>query len=139
MRTCTTCGIDKEEEEFHYSYKKKGLRRSICRTCMSKYQREHKPQRRANANASNKRLRQEVLMYYSHGLMKCNCCGESQNRFLCMDHINNDGAKHRAKIGKSNLYKDLKSKGYPTGFQVLCFNCNCGKAYNHGVCPHEEI
>ncbi len=24
----------------------------------------------------------------------------------------------------------------PEGFQVLCWNCNLGKYYNGGVCPH---
>jgi hypothetical protein len=24
------------------------------------------------------------------------------------------------------------------GFQVLCWNCNCGRAFNNGICPHVE-
>ncbi len=28
-------------------------------------------------------------------------------------------------------------EGYPTGFRVLCHNCNCALAY-YGSCPHER-
>jgi hypothetical protein len=54
--------------------------------------------------------------------------------------MQNDGAEHRKQIGKStNIYRWLIREKYPTGFQVLCFNCNCGKAFNKGTCPHEEM
>ena len=34
------------------------------------------------------------------------------------------------------IYIWLKNNNFPEGFQVLCFNCNCGKARNKGICPH---
>lgn len=35
------------------------------------------------------------------------------------------------------LFAYLKRAGYPPGYQVLCFNCNCGRAKRGGVCPHK--
>jgi len=83
------------------------------------------------------RLRMKVLNHYSTPLPKCACCGESILEFLTIDHINNDGAKHRKKIGGSHsIYRWLVKNNFPEGFQVLCLNCNCGKQMSGGVCPH---
>lgn len=69
----------------------------------------------------------------------CRCCGETNIFFLTLDHVNSDGAEHRRETGGvtgKNLAWWLKKHDYPAGFQVLCFNCNCGRARNGGVCPH---
>lgn len=90
------------------------------------------------------RLRHEVIMAY--GGYRCACCGEAEPKFLGIDHSNNDGAKHRRSMGFLNrngrdgsggpTWKWLKDNKYPSGFQVLCMNCNFGKARNGGICPH---
>ncbi len=81
--------------------------------------------------------RLEVLSAYGG---KCACCGETQPEFLTIDHINNDGAKHRREIGAggTSLYGWLKKNKYPKdGFQLLCWNCNCAKRTS-GSCPHNQ-
>jgi len=78
------------------------------------------------------RLKREVVL--AHYGNKCACCGESQREFLAIDHINNDGWKHR-KTFKINIYDWLQRNHYPAGFQVLCHNCNMAKAF-YGRCPH---
>ena len=55
--------------------------------------------------------------------------------------MNNGGARHRRRLGSRctwTFYKWLCSKGYPPGYQVLCYNCNCGRYRNGGVCPHKD-
>ncbi len=68
----------------------------------------------------------------------CPHCDETILEFLTLDHVNNDGAAHRKELGWRKggqaLYPLLKKLGFPDGFQVLCFNCNCGRG--RGVCPH---
>lgn len=82
-----------------------------------------------------RRLKARVIEAYGG---KCNCCGEGNLSFLTIDHTNGDGGKHRQAIGSSRIYNWLENRGYPTpGFQVLCFNCNCGRQINGGVCPHQ--
>jgi len=69
---------------------------------------------------------------------------ETEMGFLSLDHINNDGAADRTKRygarnksgGGGEFYRRLKKEGWPTGFQVLCMNCNFGKRIYGGVCPH---
>ena len=83
------------------------------------------------------RLRKEVFDAYGG---KCVCCGESNYRFLTIDHPNNDGAKHRRETGCGTgikFYLWLRKHGYPKEFDPLCWNCNCGKSDNLGVCPHK--
>jgi hypothetical protein len=72
-----------------------------------------------------------------YGGTKCICCNETEIRFLTIDHINGGGSKHRAEIGHGKtIYSWLKNNGYPNGYQVLCYNCNCAKGF-YGECPHE--
>lgn len=74
---------------------------------------------------------------FDHYGRSCACCGEDVFEFLSIDHMNNDGAKHRAEIGVSRLYPWLIKNNFPNGFQTLCVNCNKGKFLNKGECPHK--
>jgi len=60
---------------------------------------------------------------------KCIECDESRPLRLAIDHMNNDGNKHRKKINKcgSGFFKWLVDNDFPEGFQVLCHNCNVEK------------
>jgi len=74
-----------------------------------------------------------------YGGYKCACCGETEPKFLSIDHINNDGAKHKREFNLrtgDEVYRWLVKNGFPPGFQVLCMNCNWGKRFNGNVCPH---
>lgn len=86
----------------------------------------------------NQKQKFEALSCYSKGIPNCNCCGERIIEFLTIDHINGNGSTHRKqlKIEGGQIYRWLKKNGYPEGFQVLCFNCNCGKGQRE-ECPHK--
>ena len=72
------------------------------------------------------KIRLEVLIHYSNGVLKCKHCETEDVRVLTIDHINNNGAEHRKELGSSGtqFYSWLRKNGYPEGYQVLCFNCN---------------
>jgi hypothetical protein len=92
----------------------------------------------AIAKTDTRSLRQETIEEYGG---YCACCGESQIEFLCLDHINGDGAHERRGPSGSgrSLYRKLKKQGFPKGrYQVLCHNCNMAIGL-YGVCPHQEI
>ena len=76
--------------------------------------------------------------YAAYGGYRCACCGETIEAFLSIDHVNNDGAHHRRLVDRRKIYKWLARNGYPKDFQVLCMNCNFGKARNGGICPHKS-
>lgn len=81
--------------------------------------------------------RLDVLKHYSDGKLECKCCGESEYQFLTIDHVNGGGYKHKKEThGHVCLWLILNN--FPEGYQVLCYNCNCGRAKNGGVCPHKD-
>jgi hypothetical protein len=79
-----------------------------------------------------KNLRYEILSHYSGEQPKCVKCGFSDIRALCLDHINNDGAAHRRSLSNNSwrggnavgVYVDIRRRGFPEGYQILCHNCN---------------
>lgn len=91
---------------------------------------------RINTNGSKKRrieTRASVLSIYSSGEPICACCGENNVKFLCLDHIDGDGNKHRKEMGCS-IYQWLKKNNFPVGIvQVYCYNCNMANAF-YGSC-----
>ena len=98
----------------------------------------HPEARRAIQARWRIKLRHVVITHYGG---KCACCRLADERFLSIDHINNDGAEHRRQNriqGEGHhMYLWLKQHGYPTNVQVLCYNCNLAKQFNGGVCPHQ--
>lgn len=84
------------------------------------------------------RVRAAVLEAY--GDSECQCCGETREKFLTLDHFFNNGTAERAKNGWGvRWFTNLLRQGFPpVGLRVLCYNCNLGRAKNGNICPHEE-
>jgi len=72
--------------------------------------------------------REKVISHYSPD-MKCINCGEARFECLAIDHIKNDGRKHIKEIGRSSfgLCLWIINNNFPSGFQILCHNCNFRK------------
>lgn len=79
-------------------------------------------------------LRREVIAAFGGA---CTCCHEAIFEFLTLEHLNNDGAAHRRQVGKNAQAQllDIKKRGFPPEYTVLCFSCNLAKGI-HGTCPH---
>lgn len=65
----------------------------------------------------------ECFLHYGGGTIGCRACGESETEFLTLDHVNGGGKKHSRAIG-NNIYSWASKNRFPSGFQVLCRNCN---------------
>jgi radical SAM protein with 4Fe4S-binding SPASM domain len=103
-------------------------------------ERESSPAARANMRDVRRRVKLAVLAHYGSPEGGCVCCGETTYEFLQIDHIDGGGNAHRLEIRRkagAQFYRWLKIKGYPSGFQVLCANCNIAKGC-FGECPHER-
>lgn len=107
---CGECGSSEKITKFH------------CQNCLDKCSARH--------------LNRKKQVFEAYGGFKCACCGETEEVFLSIDHINGGGGKHRREIG-NGLYGWLKKNNFPPGFQVLCMNCQRGK-YICGICPHQK-
>ncbi len=42
---------------------------------------------------------------------------------LTVDHIEGGGSKHRRELRYWSIYKWLVVEGFPSGYQILCMNC----------------
>lgn len=134
VRTCTRCGETKARDQFYWG----GGHCKPCHLIRSReYRRAHPEALRASARKYLRKFRLSILARYGGTPPRCVCCGESEQNFLAVDHIDGGGARQRRE-GQGNLYWWLKRNGYPGGFQVLCHNCNLAKGF-YKRCPHTEI
>ncbi len=116
----------------------------LCVKCKAKARvRYHANGDRNRAVGRKRRQALKLEVFDAYGGSECACCGEAHREFLTIDHVDEDGAAHRRSIPKkyggkagSHFYRWLRDNGYPSGFQVLCFNCNFAKGH-FGECPHE--
>ena len=109
---------------------------SYCRECSKKFDKIYYKNNKNKFNKYRRKMHRENkikdLFHYSNGTMSCVKCGYSDIRALEIDHINNDGAEHRKKVGSSwDFYLRLIKNDYPEGYQVLCRNCNWLKNLDH--------
>jgi len=86
----------------------------------------------AHQDAKSRRMaiKVDTLTHYGNGRLACVKCGFSDFRALCLDHIK--GSRElgsRPAYGGSVLYRQLRNRNYPSGYQTLCYNCNAVKAY----------
>lgn len=104
----------------------------ICTDRASRYAETYDIKRKEN------RQKLKRAAFDAYGGPICICCGDEHMEFLNIDHINGGGNKHLKEI-HAHLYQWLKKNNYPSGFQVLCYNCNCSRAHQSDkVCVHQK-
>src|SRR5882757_1637501 len=109
LKTCPQCKLDLPLS--NYKHENGALRNHVCRHCLGRRYRS--------------KLRLDTLNALGR---KCICCGETNPNFLTLDHVQNDGAKHREELNCQQAMADARRQGYPKDkFQLMCFNCNCSR------------
>ena len=159
-KRCAGCGEVKPLDDFYRYSKSKDQHGAWCKDCHNKastdwrnrnhervastmhvrYLRLRDKISRYNRD-SNQQLKALLVAHYSKDTNRCACCGESEIRFLTIDHINGNGSEHRKSAGcwtGSIFYRWLIKAGMPDGYQVLCYNCNNARAW-YGTCPHQVV
>lgn len=114
---------------------------ALCVRCRARARtaQQSSPTYRKKHGAMRSRVRAEVMAYYGPA---CKCCDEWRDPFLTIDHIDGSGHKHVGatgrRVGGGKLYAWLRRQGFPTGYRVLCVNCNFALGH-HGYCPHGDL
>lgn len=139
-KICSRCKAPKPRSDYYDHPQKSDGKRGECKSCCAEWLREHRAKKKSQGEESDGqitrlRLKMEVLRVYSPQGPTCACCGEDRHEFLSIDHIKGGGHQHR-KTFKGTLYAWLKRNGYPSGFRVLCHNCNQSFGA-YGYCPHQ--
>jgi hypothetical protein len=122
-KMCTDCGTQLVEAYEYLS----------CINCKGK------SAKRTAKNKPGWRKRNKDAAFNAYGGYKCACvgCNETEELFLTIDYVNNTDGGHKHITGSGQaFYLWLKHNKYPHGYRTLCFNCNCGRQRNNGICPH---
>lgn len=165
-KICRDCRVQQPEENFTKCSANRDRYATKCKTCTSRInrqryevnpdrfrasgakwaaankdaikQRNHaqRDKQRAYSRARNQRLRLIVIDHYSKGVRACACCGESSVEFLTLDHIHGGGNRERKIVRHLDLW--LINNDFPSGYQILCYNCNGAKRTNTD-CPHVQL
>jgi hypothetical protein len=150
-RVCKRCGETKESAAFVFNRTARSGG-NICKPCRNKREVENRKvnpenyrrwwrqwaennrdRARQHSRKTDAKLRADVLGAYGG---RCECCGEQEKCFLTLDHINGGGTKHRKAV-HGKVYAQLRREGYPSGYRVLCWNCNWAHRLT-GSCPHKS-
>lgn len=106
-----------------------------------KWRKENQEKIKKTNRERQKFFKLQVFNAYSSNDIKCKNCGISEIHFLTLDHIH--GRKvmgHDRNYPSSKLYRTLIKEGFPSGYQVLCFNCNRIKeSERRNALPHSKI
>jgi hypothetical protein len=99
-----------------------------CRACMRENYLRNREHHILKSKKKNDSFKLETLTHYGlNGTLQC-CwpeCNITDIDMLSLDHIKDDGAKHRreTKNGSGHqFYCYVTREGYPEGFQTLCHN-----------------
>ena len=120
---------------------KRWIARGLCQSCYAKdrYRRKKgsNPQfEKARRVKIRKKLKETLLEMYGR---RCVCCGENEEEFLCLDHVNGGGARHRKVASMDSIYRQaIKETPESGNYRILCFNCNMARGLRK-FCPHEII
>ncbi len=116
---------------------------TLCFNCNAKKEAERKRRKKKSDNPKSVR---NLKVYYRlyDGVVeayggRCVCCGVDDKAVLHIDHVKGGGVKQYRAMGPEKFYRWLRDNGYPTGYRILCANCNCGRVATGGACPHEAI
>ena len=139
---CRRCTVQLSDANWPACYRKVKSN-YICRECAAKDKMISRLRTREAhlARTAAKRKEQKLQVLNAYG-GRCACCGETEPVFLTIDHINNDGSKHRREIGGGghSMYSWIVKNKFPRGIvQVLCWNCNLGRYHGGGECPHVRM
>lgn len=129
MKKCTKCKQDKDEEDFAWRYKDKGIKSPICKSCQKEasdlWYLNNKEKQVANAKKNTFRYREESRKLIIEYLQANPCidCGETDIVVLEFDHI--DPEQKELNIARDYyLVSPEKLKEEIAKCQVRCANCH---------------
>lgn len=133
LKKCFKCKQSKNELEFNWKNREKGLKNSLCKICHSEYRKWHYKNNKEKYINKAKRWNKEqtvILRNFiiSH-LLKHHCvdCGESSLSVLDFDHIKDK------RFGISSMIRNCHSlnsvKKEINKCEVRCANCHRKKTF----------
>ncbi len=138
---CVDCGRVKPEHEFPYNARHyrggAAYRMNRCRPCLRA---KYRTSINKTAREYQAELRRRVMALLGN---RCSCCGETEPRFLTLEHVGGGGNAERRSLnstGNRKLFEHILAGKLPREkYDCLCYTCNFSRAHNNGLCPHQVI
>lgn len=129
MPQCRNCKKSKDEEEFPWRNSKRGIRATICKTCMARQTRkwyaehreEHKRTVRARREEARRKAIDFVFDYLSYHV--CEVCGEYRPEMLQFDHVRGKKKKAISQMAQEGYSIDAIKREI-LKCRVICANCH---------------
>ena len=128
MKTCVTCGLPKQEDEFNWRYKALNIRQKSCRDCQhgfqSRYYKNHIAEEKERTRQRKVRTREAAHDFVYNYLLAhpCRDCGETDPNVLEFDHVRGKAATVGRLISEGASIPRLKIEIALT--VVRCANCH---------------
>jgi hypothetical protein len=123
--SCKECTLASNRRSWT-KYKEQRIKRH------KKWEENNKEYRRKFVNDKYRKNKDIVIEAYGG---RCQKCGYSDKRALCVDHVNGNGRKQRKKMSPAGILLYIIKANFPPQYQVLCSNCNVIKMYESKEFP----
>lgn len=122
MKQCTKCKVQKNDEDFVFKNKEKGIRQSVCKECQKIYKLKHYYKNKEAHYFRNQKTHDKIKTY-SNSIKKTGCkiCGENEICTLDYHHLQNK-EENIAKLLRGGSLKKVKEEIKKC--VVLCANCH---------------
>ena len=125
MKVCSKCNKEKDDEDFNWRFKDKGIRQSACRDCQrevnTKHYQENSEDYKKRAQEFRIKLKEKFAAWLSD--KSCVDCGESDPVVLDCDHVRGEKKFNIAEMLNDarpwNLILEELSK-----CEIRCANCH---------------
>lgn len=127
----------KYNSDYYYSHREEVIRKTKERVARLKLEMGESEYSKLVCSRANKSRRDTKIKFLEMYGNRCSCCGEENKKFLTIEHLLGQHNSPR-RDGSLEAYRKALAKYEPEIYTILCWNCNCGKSTNGGVCPHRE-
>lgn len=124
MPVCSKCKIEKQEDEFSFKNKSKGIRLERCKSCHSAYIKEHYANNKeayiARAKRDAYKVHKRLVEFVRSLKTHCTHCGEDHPAVLDFHHTdpNEKEIEISAAKSKKQVLREIQK------CVVLCSNCH---------------
>jgi hypothetical protein len=135
MKTCTVCVLPKDDEEFSFKNKLKGIRHSQCKSCKKQidnkyYQNNDTRKSTIRKNALLNIEKAKLFVRRVKQRMHCSKCGDKRWYVLDFHHICNKEQNISFMIRKGSSISSIKKEIRKC--LILCSNCHREEHYTKG-------
>lgn len=129
MKQCARCGQFKDEEEFNWRWKDKGVRQSVCRSCSVSDRKDWYDAHAETEKERTRKIKQQAIeeaQRYIYEVLSnsvCQGCGEYDFAVLTFHHVRGDKKMDVSTMASQGYSIDAIKKEIAK-CTILCASCH---------------